>query len=66
MTTDAGGTWRLLLTIPQVQDELGIGRSSVYEMIKSGQLSTIHIGRSVRIPRAALEEWLEKRLAEVD
>ncbi len=64
MTTGSHRREGLLMTIPQVADELGIGRSSVYELIKSEELTTIHIGRSVRIPRAALEEWLRKRLAE--
>ena len=62
--TDAGDRGRLVLTIPQVQQELCIGRSTVYQLIRSGQLETIHIGRSVRVPRTALEEWLRKRLAE--
>ena len=66
MAMDARTRGRLLLTIPQVQDELCIGRGSVYELIRSGQLATIHIGRSVRVPRMALDEWLQKRLAEAD
>lgn len=55
---------RLLITIAQVQDELQVGRTTIYRMIQTEELTTVRIGRSVRIPRTALDEWLRKRLAE--
>ena len=56
----------LLLTIPQAQDEFQVGRTTIYRMIQTGELATVRIGRSVRIPRVALDEWLRQRLAEAD
>ena len=45
--------WRhvipLLVTIPQAATMLAIGRSSIYELIWKGDLTPVHIGRSVRI-----------------
>lgn len=37
---------------------LGLGRSKVYEMMQAGELPVVRIGRSVRVARAALEEWV--------
>ena len=37
---------------------LGLGRSKVFAMLAVGELPVIRIGRSVRVPRAALEDWI--------
>ena len=40
---------------------LGIGRNTAYELIRSGQIRSIRIGRQIRIPRDALLEFLNGR-----
>jgi excisionase family DNA binding protein len=50
----------LLLRIPEAAALLGIGRSSVYELIALGALETVHIGRSCRVPREAVERYVEQ------
>ncbi len=50
----------LLLTIPQVMECLALGRSKVYELIQKEGLPVKRFGRAVRIPYAALEQWLEQ------
>ena len=40
---------------------LGIGRDTAYELIRSGQIRSIRIGRQIRIPRDALLEFLNGR-----
>ncbi len=37
--------------------ELSIGRSKLFELIAAGQIETVQIGRSRRIPREALEGY---------
>jgi excisionase family DNA binding protein len=49
----------LLLTVPQAARALGLGRTKVYELIATGSLPTVRFGRSVRVPVAKLQEWLE-------
>ncbi len=39
---------------------LGIGRSKVFELLASGQLASVQIGRARRIPRTALEAYVER------
>lgn len=52
---------RELLRAEEVARVLGIGRSKVFEMLRAGELPVIRLGRSVRIPRRALAEWIEQR-----
>jgi excisionase family DNA binding protein len=52
---------RLLLRIPEVAETLGIGRTKIYEMIATGELPTIRVGRAVRISVSTLQKWVEER-----
>lgn len=47
----------ILLTIPQAADALGIGRTKTYELISTGELPAVRIGRAVRIPARAVEDF---------
>ena len=51
---------RLLLRAEEVAEALDVGRWKVYEMMATGELPTIRIGRLVKVPRAALERWIEE------
>ena len=42
---------------------LGVGRSTVYELIRTGALPAIKIRRSRRVTRAALDAYLAERAA---
>ena len=55
---------KLLFRPSEAAEAIGIGRSKVYELIASGELPSIRIGSSVRVSVAALEAWVERRLAE--
>ena len=37
---------------------LGIGRNTAYELVRSGQIRSIKIGRQIRVPRDAVAEFL--------
>ena len=53
---------RLLLRINEVAHILGIGRTSVYELVAKGELPVVRIGRSVRIRLLDLETWVDGRV----
>lgn len=55
---------RLLLTVPQVMAELGFSRWRVYDLIRSRELVSVKVGRSRRIPRAAVEEFVSRLISE--
>ena len=52
---------KLLLKPNEVMEVLGIGRSMVYEMLASGDLPSVRVGRLIRVPSKALEEWIDER-----
>jgi excisionase family DNA binding protein len=51
---------QLLLTTVQAAKVLGVGRTTIYELIKQGQLRPIHISRSCRISWAELERFVRR------
>ncbi|GGT32497.1 helix-turn-helix domain-containing protein [Streptomyces purpureus] len=51
-----------LLTVPQVMARLQLGRSAVYDLLRSGQLASITLGRARRIPAHALTDFIRARI----
>jgi excisionase family DNA binding protein len=49
-----------LLRIEEVAQRTGLSRSKTYELAASGDLPTVRVGRSVRVRRSALNEWLRR------
>jgi excisionase family DNA binding protein len=52
-----------LLRIPTVAEVLAISRPQVYSLIYRGELPCVRIGRSVRVPEAAVRRIAEHGLA---
>lgn len=52
----------LLLSTYEAAEQLCIGKTKLYEPIGRGELPTVRIGRSVRVPAAAIEAWIERQL----
>lgn len=48
----------LLVSVRDAAALLGIGRTTVYELIADGELEAVHIRRAVRVPMAAIEEYV--------
>ena len=51
---------RLLLTVQQAAARLGIGRTLCYDLIASGALQTVQVGRLRRIPADELVAFVER------
>lgn len=49
-----------LLRASEVVEMTGWSRAKVYAMAVSGEIPSLRSGRSVRIPLAALEKWIEQ------
>lgn len=41
---------------------LGIGRNGIYELIRSGRLRSIRVGRKILIPVVAVEDFLNGKV----
>ncbi len=39
---------------------LGIGRSKLFELIAAGEIETVQIGRSRRVPAQALDDYVAR------
>ena len=50
----------MILQVEDLMPILGIGRNTAYELIRSGQIRSVRIGRQIRIPRESLLEFLRK------
>jgi len=50
-----------LLSIAELCQELGMGKSWIYRRLRSGEIPSVKLGRSIKVKRADLEEYLEKQ-----
>ena len=50
----------LVLSVPELAEVLHIGRNAAYELVKSGQIRCVRIGRNIRIPQSALLDYLNR------
>jgi excisionase family DNA binding protein len=50
-----------LLSINDVCQELGMGKSWVYKRIKSGEIPSVKLGNNIKVRREALEGYLEEQ-----
>jgi excisionase family DNA binding protein len=55
------GVAPLLLGVRDAAQVLGIGRSTLYELIAAGEIEVVHIGRSARVPVVALQTFVDRR-----
>lgn len=51
-----------LLNVNEAATALGLGRSLVYTLIATGEITSIKIGRARRIPPSAIDEFIGRRL----
>lgn len=47
-----------VLTVAELERVLKIGRRQAYDLIRRREIYAVKIGRSLRIPRSAVEEFL--------
>ncbi len=48
-----------ILTVPQVAEALGIGKSSVYRLVEQRKIGALHIGKIIKVPKFALEDYVK-------
>lgn len=47
-----------VLKVDELAKILSIGRNTAYELIRSGKIRSVKIGRTYRIPLTAVEDYL--------
>lgn len=48
----------LTLRVEELMPVLDIGRNTAYELVRSGKIRSVQIGRQLRIPKEAVLEFL--------
>lgn len=54
----------LLLRVGEAAVLLGVSRSKLYELLHSGEVPSIRVGSSLRVPRRHLLSWIEEKTAD--
>jgi excisionase family DNA binding protein len=52
----------MLFTAEEAAELLGVGRTTIYNLFNTGELLSVKIGRSRRVPRTALEQYVAQRM----
>lgn len=55
---------RLLLTPEDAAEIIGVGRTKLYELLRSGAIESVRIGRARRIPVDALDDYVARLRAD--
>lgn len=48
-----------IMNIPQVAQALGIGIKAAYALVNERKLGHIRVGRSIKVPKFSLEEFVK-------
>lgn len=51
---------RKFYRVPEAAQILGLGKSKTYELVQSGAIRTVRVGRAVRVPASAIDEFAER------
>lgn len=55
---------KILLTVEEAAQRLSVGRTSMFAIIKSGQVRSVTIGKSRRVVAESLHEFVAARMAD--
>lgn len=59
--TDRASGFPLLMTVPEIAGVLRLSRKGVYELLRSGGLGCVKVGRRVRVRREQLLQFIAER-----
>ena len=54
---------KVLLTVAEAAKRLSLSRTFTYELVMSGELESLKLGKARRVPVAALDKFVEARRA---
>lgn len=54
---------KLLLRVEEAAEAIACSRSKTYQLLANRSLPSVRVGRSIRVPVAALENWINERAA---
>ena len=51
---------QLVFTVTEMAQELRVSKGSAYNLVNSGEVRSVRCGRSIRVPRTAILEFLNE------
>ena len=51
-----------IMKFEEVMEYLNIGKSTLYNLLRSGEIRSFKIGKVWKIPRSAIEEYIRKSM----
>jgi excisionase family DNA binding protein len=60
LAIEEGSVEKLLYKMPEAARVLNLGLTKTYELVNSGKLRSVHVGRSIRIPADALTQLVDE------
>lgn len=55
-------TDKRVYTVDEIQDILGIGRTSAYSLVKQKVFHSVRVGGRIRISKKSFDAWLDSQL----
>lgn len=49
-------------TVEEIQNILGISKSTAYALVKNNEFKSINVGRHIRISKKSFDEWLDSQI----
>ena len=56
---------QLLVTPEEAARRLSVGRTTIYELMASGELQSVNIGRCRRVPVSSLSSFVSKLIGDI-
>ena len=61
LATSAGQFEKRTYTVDEIQDILGVSRTSAYNLVKKKVFHSVRIGGSIRISKKSFDDWLDQQ-----
>ena len=49
-----------LMSVKDLMKALGIGRTKAYELVRNGEIGSVKIGRTIRIPKSIFVDYINR------
>lgn len=59
MLNDSFSDYPDIVTPKEIQDMLRIGRNTVYELLRSGEIKSLRVGKKYIIPKSSVIKYLQ-------
>ena len=59
---DSNMSWKGIATAEELAERLKIGRSTVYDLVREGEIPHFRVGHSIRFDLAVIYQWLLEQM----